>query len=115
MSTPAPKTSVVSTLKLYIFPSLVTILAMMIWRDVNELRSDVKILLAESNSNKAKVDNLEKQVAQLNQAVFKIPKPISSIPQKPSNQRVINTVYAVLNKDEYYSYDVKKFVPYKTN
>jgi hypothetical protein len=105
------KPSVVSTVKLWIFPSLVTILAMMIWRDVNELRADVKQLLAESNSNKAKVENLERQVQQLNQAVFKIPKPIGSIPKDDNNQRV-STVYAVLNRDEYII--KKKFIPYKT-
>lgn len=103
--------SVVNNIKVWAFPSLVTILAMMIWRDVNELRSDVKQLLAESSSNKAKVENLERQVQQLNQAVFKIPKPIGSIPKDSGNQRV-STVYAVLNRDEYII--KKKFVPYKT-
>jgi hypothetical protein len=103
--------SVVNSIKVWVFPSLVTILAMMIWRDVNELRSDVKQLLAESSSNKVKVENLEKQVQQLNQAVFKIPKPIGSVPKDDDNQRV-TTIYAVLNRDEYII--KKKFVPYKT-
>jgi len=103
--------SVVTNIKVWIFPSLVTILAMMIWRDVNELRSDVKQLLAESSSNKVKVENLEREVQQLNQAVFKIPKPIGSVPQDDDNHRV-STVYAVLNRDEYII--KKKFVPYKT-
>jgi len=107
-----PETAL-TKVKLWIFPSIVTILAMMIWRDVNELRSDVKQLLAESSSNKAKVENLEKQVAQLNQAVFKIPKPITSIPQDGDSQTVRKTVYAILNRDEYIV--KKKFIPYKTN
>ena len=108
------KSSIISSFKLYIFPSLVTLLAMMIWRDVNELRSDVKQLLSESSSNKAKVENLEKQVAQLNQAVFKMPKPISKAPDDHNNQSVVNTVYAILNKDQYYIAN-KKYIPYKTN
>jgi hypothetical protein len=107
------KSSVLNTVKLWVFPSVVTLLAMMIWRDVNELRSDVKQLLAESNSNKAKVENLEKQVQQLNQAVFKIPRTAGNFPEPTDNHGNINQMYAILNKDEYNI--VKKYVPYKTN
>jgi len=89
---------------------------MMIWRDVNELRSDVKQLLAESNSNKAKVENLEKQVTQLNQAVFKMPRTASNTPPD-DNQPVTdnNNIYAVLNNKEEYYIENKKYIPYKTN
>lgn len=104
--------SALNKVKLWVFPSLVTILAMMIWRDVTELKSDVKQLLAESNSNKAKVENLERQVQQLNQAVFKIPKPISNNDNKDREGRSFTSVYAILNKDEH-PY-IKKYVPYKT-
>jgi hypothetical protein len=106
-----PETAL-TKVKLWIFPSVVTILAMMIWRDVNELRTDVKQLLAESSSNKAKVENLERQVQQLNQAVFKIPKPISKAPYDNDNQPVRATLYAILNKEQ--DFTIKKFVPYKT-
>ena len=64
------KSSIVNSFKLYIFPSLVTLLAMLIWRDVTELRSDVKSLLAQSNVDKTKIENLEKDVRMLDQAVF---------------------------------------------
>ena len=112
-SIPSSKNSVLNTVKAYIFPSLVSILAMMIWRDVNELRADVKQLLAESNANKVKVENLEKQVQQLNQAVFRIPKPISSVPKSTDNQRFTHA-YACLNKEEYTYVTKKKEIPYKT-
>lgn len=108
---PTSKNSITNAVKIYLFPSLVTILAMMIWRDVNELRYDVKQLLAESNSNKAKVEILERQVSQLNQAVFKMPR-TAKLPQDDDNQMDINPVYAILNKDEY-PY-VKKLIAYKT-
>jgi len=109
----AQKNSMITTIKLYIFPSLVTLLAMLIWRDVSELRSDVKQLLAESASNKIKVEILEKQVQQLNQAVFKMPRTAGNIPQ-PDDDKYTSQVYAILNKDEY-PYAIKKYVPYKTN
>jgi hypothetical protein len=68
--TSTSKNSVVSGIKLYLFPSLVTILAMMIWRDVTELRSDVKALLAQSSIDKTKIEQLEKEVRFLQQSVF---------------------------------------------
>jgi hypothetical protein len=113
MSIQSSKTSsTLSTLKLYLFPSLVTILAMMIWRDVTELRSDVKQLLAESSANKAKVERLEKQVDQLNQSVFKMPRTAGNNPE-PNDKQDFNTpMYAILNKEEY-AVD-KKYLPYKT-
>lgn len=71
MSTPsANKNAVLNTVKLYIFPSLVSILAMLIWRDVSELRSDVKALLAQSSIDKTKIEQLEKDVRFLEQSVF---------------------------------------------
>jgi hypothetical protein len=113
MSLQAKSSGTINTLKLYIFPSIVTILAMMIWRDVSELRSDVKQLLAESASNKAKVERLERQVDQLNQAVFKMPKTAGNIPEPwdKNNSDILHS-YAVLNKDDYFY--VRKQLPYKT-
>jgi hypothetical protein len=50
----------VGTFKVWIFPSLVSILAMMIWNDVNEIKADVKSLMAQSNVDKTRIDNLER-------------------------------------------------------
>ena len=50
----------IENFKLWIFPSLVSILAMMIWNDVNEIKSDVKALMAQSNIDKTRIDNLER-------------------------------------------------------
>jgi hypothetical protein len=48
--------------KVWTFPTLVSILAMMIWNDVNEIKSDVKVLMAQSNVDKTRIDNLERVV-----------------------------------------------------
>ncbi len=48
--------------KIWIFPSLVSVLAMMIWNDVSEIKADVKQLMAQSNIDKTRIDNLERQV-----------------------------------------------------
>lgn len=65
-------TSVVNTIKLYVFPSLLSLVALLIWRDVTELRSDVKALLAQSSVDKTKIEQLEKEVRFLQQSVFGI-------------------------------------------
>lgn len=70
---PTPKNSVGNALKIYFFPSLVTMLAMLIWRDVSELRSDVKALLAQSNVDKTEIQNLRRDVDMLNRQIFKMP------------------------------------------
>ncbi len=67
---PPSKSSIANSIKLYLFPSLVTIVSMLIWRDVSELRNDVKMLLAQSNVDKTKIDQLEKDVKSLELAVF---------------------------------------------
>lgn len=105
--------TIVNGIKLYLFPSVVTLLAAMIWRDVNELRTDVKQLLAEASSNKSKVERLEKQVDVLNQAVFKMPKASSRNERSPFGEETPQRLYAVLTKEEY-SY-IKKYPTTKTN
>jgi hypothetical protein len=75
MSEITPKNSIGNSIKVYFFPSLVTVLAMLIWRDVSELRSDVKSLLAQSNIDKTEIINLKRDVEILNHRMFK---PVSS-------------------------------------
>jgi hypothetical protein len=59
-----------NAIKVYIFPTLVTILSMMIWRDITEMRADVKMLLAQSNIDKTKIEQLERTVKSLEMTVF---------------------------------------------
>jgi hypothetical protein len=67
----------IGTLKVWLFPAIVTILSTIIWRDVSELKNDVKQLLAQSNIDKTRIDALEKQIDILNQNILKS---TSSIP-----------------------------------
>lgn len=67
---PNPKNSLGNAIKLYLFPVLVTILATMIWRDVTEMRADVKMLLAQSNIDKTDIQNIKRDIQILDQAVF---------------------------------------------
>ena len=53
---------IATKLKIWLFPSLVTILGTLIWRDIAEMKSDIKELLAQSNIDKTRIDNLERIV-----------------------------------------------------
>jgi hypothetical protein len=83
--------STIQTLKLWVFPTLVSILAMMIWNDVNEIKADVKALMAQSNIDKTRIDNLERQVYKNSTSI-----PISDLPKEPA----MLTHYAVLPNNE---------------
>lgn len=50
------------TFKAWIFPSLVSLVSLLIWNDVNEIKADVKALMARSNIDKTRIDNLERVV-----------------------------------------------------
>jgi hypothetical protein len=52
----------VDVFKTWLFPGLVAIVGMMIWSTLNEIKSDVKALMAQSNIDKTRIDNLERQV-----------------------------------------------------
>jgi hypothetical protein len=52
----------ISQVKTWLFPSIITVLAAIIWNDVQEIKSDVKALMAQSNIDKTRIDNLERNV-----------------------------------------------------
>lgn len=52
----------ISQIKAWLFPSIITVLAAIIWNDVQEIKSDVKALMAQSNIDKTRIDNLERNV-----------------------------------------------------
>ena len=52
----------VNAFKVWIFPSLASAMALLIWNDVNEIKADVKALMAQSNVDKTRIDNLERQI-----------------------------------------------------
>lgn len=50
------------SIKLWIFPTLASLVGLLIWSDVSEIKSDVKALMAQSNVDKTRIDNLERVV-----------------------------------------------------
>ena len=56
------ETPAINAFKVWIFPSLASAMALLIWNDVNEIKGDVKALMAQSNVDKTRIDNLERVV-----------------------------------------------------
>ena len=77
----------IQAFKVWIFPSLVSVIALLIWNDVNEIKADVKQLMAQSNIDKTRIDNLERQVYKTTAS-----SPLSNTPEVPRHE----TSFAVL-------------------
>lgn len=86
----ATENSSIAAFKVWIFPSLVSLVSLLIWNDVNEIKADVKLLMAQSNIDKTRIDNLERQL-------FKAASvPVAPTRQLPKYQEVL----AVLPDDK---------------
>lgn len=73
-----PKEEVISTLKEWASPALIGLVGMLLWRDVSEMRSDVKLLLTQQSADKVRIEKLESEVSLLKNYVF--------VQQRPSNK-----------------------------
>ena len=82
----ATENSSIAAFKVWIFPSLVSLISLLIWNDVNEIKADVKLLMAQSNIDKTRIDNLERQLF----------KTSNTIPSPFIPKREEETIYAVL-------------------
>jgi hypothetical protein len=86
----ATENSSIAAFKVWIFPSLVSLVSLLIWNDVNEIKADVKLLMAQSNIDKTRIDNIERQL-------FKAAStPVAPTRQLPEYQEVV----AVLPDDK---------------
>lgn len=54
--------SAVDKVKVWIFPTLVSVIGMLLYQEIKEIKSDVKALLAQSNIDKTRIDNLERYI-----------------------------------------------------
>jgi hypothetical protein len=82
-----------NNLKSYLFPAVVSVLGMMIWNDVNEIKADVKALIAQTNIDKTRIDNLEREVYKTSR--YDSPFPFDNPPKETNLQPV-----AIINKDD---------------
>ena len=73
------QSSTLDQVKNWLFPGAVTIIGIFagmmlndIKSDLSEVKSDIKVLMAQSNIDKTRIDNLERQIFKTNTAGFPI-------------------------------------------
>ena len=95
----ATENSSIAAFKVWIFPSLVSLVSLLIWNDVNEIKADVKLLMAQSNIDKTRIDNIERQL-------FKAASlPVAPTRQLPEYQELV----AVLPDDKAFKLKTIKY------
>lgn len=63
-------------IKSYLFPMLLSGFTLLVWNDIREIKQDVKALMAQSNIDKTRIDNLERLIfKQSAAAALQIPNP----------------------------------------
>jgi hypothetical protein len=60
----------VLAIKAWLTPILMSILGVMIWHDLNEMKRDIKILLAKDSANQIKIEQLEKDVEIMKKQIY---------------------------------------------
>jgi hypothetical protein len=80
------ESSAIAAFKVWVFPTLVSLVSLLIWNDVNEIKADVKALMAQSNIDKTRIDNLERVIY----------KRASSLPLNEPNREVVFESFAIL-------------------
>jgi len=88
----------INAIKAYAFPTLLSLVSLMVYNDMQEVKSDIKALLAQSSEDKVRIDYLEKELLELRrQKVMTLPSNDNDEPSK--NQQV--TLYAIVpSKDD---------------
>jgi len=77
--------SAVDKLKIWLFPTLISILSVVIWQEVSEIKKDVKALLSQSAVDKTRIDNLER-LFYGNKKTAKVNLPPSPEPPTPNSK-----------------------------
>lgn len=80
------RSQVISIVKSWASPALIAVIGMLLWRDLSELRSDVKILLEQSYIDKTRIDQLERRLESLEDHYWKRASN-NSKPEVPVNQK----------------------------
>lgn len=76
----------IEQLKAYLFPTVISIMSIMIWHDVSEMKADIKQLIVQSNVDKTRIDNLERQIYKTG---LRLPTPPSKLPLQVDMRQVV--------------------------
>lgn len=101
-----PRDQVISILKEWASPVLIGIVGMLLWRDVTEMRSDVKLLLIQQSSDRVKIEQLETDMKMLKGYLFTDASKGSGTPTLPN--ATYEKQVAVLKEESYELVPIKK-------
>ena len=65
-----PQNAILTTVKSWLFPTILSILALMLYDDIKEIKTDVKQLLAQSAADHVEIINLKEETNTLHNKVF---------------------------------------------
>lgn len=94
-----PKEQVISILKEWASPVLIGLVGMLLWRDVTEMRSDVKLLLTQQSADRVKIEQLEDDVKLLK--TYVLTPQSSSAPASTPPVKSEERTTAILKDEEY--------------
>lgn len=100
--------TVIDQVKIWITPSVITILGTMIWSDMQEMKSDIKSLLKESSSQEAKIKSLEEDMNLIKSMYFKRQ---ASVPAP--HKEDIPPAYMIPFAKHEETFDIAKYLPIK--
>lgn len=63
-----PKT--INTIKEYVAPIFMGIVGIFLWRDISEMREDIKLLLSKQSADNIRLNDVENDVEDLKQVVY---------------------------------------------
>ena len=63
--------NIIDKIKIWASPAILSILGMIIWADLQEMKHDVKRLLEVSSSQQARIESLERDIALIKGTYFK--------------------------------------------
>jgi hypothetical protein len=71
-------------IKIWLFPSLISILGLLIWTDLQTIKTTLATAVIQTTTDKANILNLESRVNKLESAVFKQVRVAKSVQEPPS-------------------------------
>lgn len=102
--------TVIKTIKEWAAPSLFALVSFLIWKDITELKTDVKTLLAQANGDKVRIEKVEADVSFLKNYIFTSNKKVISESTPVDGTDVDKPDYSVfaVKNDENYNEVIKK-------
>jgi hypothetical protein len=89
----------INTIKQWLYPSILSVLGLFLWRDISETRSDVKLILIQQSADKVRIQKVESEIEMLREYYLKqTDKPI----RKQEEETIIYKQAAKKEDDEQY-------------